>query len=142
MTLSTSLYPVIITGCRVPEVFGYVLICNGGGSSLSLDGTITSRALGSGQCQRVKGDEKIMLRPFHWADKNMDNKIDDQEILAVYDEYSKVKGLRVDMDLIEEMWFGSGYRWDKKMGSLLFCREKITSSELKCCRILYFNAGK
>lgn len=99
---------------KQPEkILGYVLTSKEDASSLILSGTITSRTL-AGRPQEIKGDQKVVMAPFHWADKNMDNKIDDQEILAVYDEYSEIKGLKIDMDLIEDIWFGSSYQWDRK----------------------------
>ena len=98
---------------QTEKTLGYVLTNKRKTSSLVVNGTITSRTL-AGRSQEVKGDKKVVLLPFHWADKNMDNKIDDQEILAVYDEYSEIKGLKIDMDLIEDIWFGSSYHWNPK----------------------------
>ncbi|VAW34329.1 Transcriptional regulator [hydrothermal vent metagenome] len=85
---------------------------------LKLHGTITSRRFG-GRPQAITGNSEVKMLPFHWADKNMDNRIDDQEILAVYDDYSEVKGLKIDMDLIEDIWFGSGYSWNAKTGKFI-----------------------
>ncbi len=81
--------------------------------TLKIEGFITSRTK-NGRHKKVLGDQQISIKPFHWADKNMDNKIDDQEILAVYDDYADIKGLQIDMDVIEDIWFGSGYKWDQQ----------------------------
>ncbi len=82
------------------------------GKVLQVSGVITLRKF-IGSEQQVTGDHLIELAPFHWADTNKDNKIDDQEILAVYDDYSEVEGVGLDMELIEDIWFGSKYFWDK-----------------------------
>ncbi len=98
---------------------GYVLKTNRGTTAtLKLRGTITSRRFG-GRPQAITGNNEIKMLPFHWADKNMDNRIDDQEILTVYDDYSEVKGLKIDMDLIEDIWFGSSYSWNAKTGKFI-----------------------
>ncbi len=98
---------------------GYILKTNRGSTTvLKLRGTITSRRFG-GRPQAITGNNEIKMLPFHWADKNMDNRIDDQEILAVYDDYSEVKGLKIDMDLIEDIWFGSSYSWNAKTGKFI-----------------------
>lgn len=62
----------------------------------------------------VTGPSTILLTTFHWADSNGDNTISDQEILTVYDQYGDLEKLGIDIDLIEEIWLGSGYRWNKK----------------------------
>jgi len=65
----------------------------------------------------ISGDSKIILGEHHWADSNGDKTISDNEILTVYDQYSEIEGLGLDIDLIEEIWLGSGYKWDKKTSS-------------------------
>ena len=65
----------------------------------------------------ISGDTKISLGEHHWADSKGDNIISDNEILTVYDQYSEIEGLGLDIDLIEEIWLGSGYNWDKKTSS-------------------------
>lgn len=60
----------------------------------------------------VSGANKILLTNYHWADTNKDGAIDDEELLAVYDEFDLVKGLQLDVEEIESIWMGSGYRWD------------------------------
>ncbi|PIE03389.1 MAG: hypothetical protein CSA81_02370 [Acidobacteria bacterium] len=61
--------------------------------------------------QETRGMTRIRLAPFHWADSNMDGIIDDQEILVVYDKYSNVSGMEQEIDRMEKIWLGSGYRW-------------------------------
>ena len=98
---------------RQEVALGYILKSDGlqEDDVLELNGTVTIRRF-TGRAQNVSGRNKIRLTLFHWADANMDNRIDDQEILAVYEDYSEVDGLDLDMDLIEDIWFGSSYRWE------------------------------
>ncbi len=65
----------------------------------------------------VQGDSRILLSPHHWADSDGDNLISDHEILTVYDQYSGIDGFDIDIDLIERMWLGSGYKWDQNSKS-------------------------
>ncbi|BCO07839.1 transcriptional regulator [Desulfolithobacter dissulfuricans] len=58
------------------------------------------------------GNDTMVLKPVHWADTNGDYVISDDEILEVYDRYGELPGL--DLDRIEEMWMGSGYRWNQE----------------------------
>lgn len=62
----------------------------------------------------VTGNNSIELSNFHWADSDGDNVISDKEILAVYDQYGDLEKLGIDIDLIEEIWLGSGYSWNVK----------------------------
>jgi transcriptional regulator with XRE-family HTH domain len=64
----------------------------------------------------ITGDQRLRISNFHWADQNSDNRIDDEEVLAVYDLYSEIQGLAIDRDLIDEIWASGGYRWDGKGG--------------------------
>ena len=64
----------------------------------------------------IDGDRRLRISNFHWADRNSDNRIDDEEVLAVYDLYSEIQGLAIDRDLIDEIWASGGYRWDEKGG--------------------------
>jgi hypothetical protein len=68
----------------------------------------------AGNGRDIAGNNRIEFAPFHWADSNKDNYIDDLEILAVYEDYSDATGLDLEMDLIEDIWFGSGYTWNKE----------------------------
>lgn len=59
----------------------------------------------------VSGNDTIEIAPFHWADKNKDNRIDDEEILSAYELFNSFQGLDEVRNQIEEIWAGSGYRW-------------------------------
>lgn len=82
-------------------------------SGQQLDGSV---AVGSdgGKSFPITGPSSLQLNTFHWADSDGDNSISDQEILTVYDQYGDLEKLGIDVDLIEEIWLGSGYRWNEK----------------------------
>ena len=81
------------------------------GAALTVTGTVNLRRF-RGRTRPIGGSGRLALTPYHWADTNRDNRIDDQEILTVYEEYSEIPGLKIDLDFIEEAWFGNGYHWD------------------------------
>ena len=58
------------------------------------------------------GPDTLAAAPYHWADRNRDHRIDDDEILAAYDEFGGIDGLDTGLDEVENLWMGSGYRWD------------------------------
>lgn len=91
--------------------FGY-MVRPTDGEALQFHGTVASGA-GRGQEVVIGGGRSVAMAPFHWADSNRDNIISDDEILVVYDDFEDVDGLDVDVELVEEMWIGSGYRWDE-----------------------------
>jgi len=94
-------------------VLGYSLRYDGqvDQKGLEMHGTVTLRRF-AGNGKEIAGNNRIEFAPFHWADSNKDNYIDDLEILAVYEDYSDATGLDFDMDMIEDIWFGSGYTWN------------------------------
>lgn len=88
------------------------------GDALTFSGTVTQRqTLGSEEA--VGGATGLLIAPFHWADANRDQVIDDAEILTVYDLYGEVGGLDFDRDRIDALWAGGGYRWDEKKNQYL-----------------------
>lgn len=92
------------------STFGYVLQSfQPHDERLLFKGTVA----GSGDPEKgIIGSNTISSAPYHWADADKDNVISDREILSVYDLYSDLKGLDINIDWIEEMWLGSGYQWD------------------------------
>lgn len=62
----------------------------------------------------VTGDDTIQIGTFHWADTDSDNTLSDKEMLSVHDHFSSTDKLGIDVDLIEKIWLGSGYRWNPK----------------------------
>jgi len=99
-----------------PVVFGYMLRPDPAmkpGSEIELAGRLTQRR-SRGRAHEILGGSRVALSLYHWADSDENGVIDDEEILAVYDDFNEVSGISLDMDLIEEIWFGSGYRWDQQ----------------------------
>lgn len=95
------------------STFSYLVSCGAENSSGSylFNGSLLVR-----QARRqevtVAGGSSLQLLNFHWADSNKDGVIDDEELLAVYDDYGSVVGLGADVEEVEAIWMGSGYRWD------------------------------
>ena len=83
------------------------------GRQFTFSGSIAVRQ-GEKQEADISGDDSLRLAPVHWADTNGDFIISDDEILEVYDKFGGLPGLALDLDSIEEIWIGSGYRWNKK----------------------------
>lgn len=62
----------------------------------------------------ITGNGTIQTSTFHWVDRDRDNVISDSEILAVYDQHGDLEKLGINVDLIEEIWLGSGYIWSQE----------------------------
>ena len=60
----------------------------------------------------VAGSLVLPLADYHWADANRDNRIEDAEILAVYDTFSGLDNIEYDWQKIDEIWSGESYFWD------------------------------
>ena len=80
-------------------------------TSLHFSGTVTVRDAGSPTAV-IQGANQLAIADFHWADFNRDGRIDDEEILIVYDRYAALDRLGFDWDEIDDIWSGLGYRWD------------------------------
>ena len=96
--------------------FCYLATINPGAGlekELQFEGTVTVRK-GRSTTMPIKGPNTLRLSPLHWADANGDEKIDDEEILTVYDELGKMKDINFGIEQIEDIWSGNGYRWDEK----------------------------
>lgn len=60
----------------------------------------------------IQGNDTIQLFSYHWADRDKDNSISDEEMLAVYDDFPGMENLPVNIELVEEMWMGTKYSWN------------------------------
>ncbi|MDH3327939.1 MAG: helix-turn-helix domain-containing protein [Desulfobulbaceae bacterium] len=99
-------------------VFAYIARAPGevqDDSQLLFHGSVTLKKA-THKPEKILGNSAISISSHHWADTNKDGMIDDEEILAVYDLYSEIQGLRFNRDLIDDIWAGSSYRWDAKTG--------------------------
>ncbi len=98
-------------------VFAYIVsIDEQAGNTIHFGGTA---AIGRGTVTPVPigGDTISTLSKYHWADTDKNNTISDSEILAVYDQYSEIDGIDTFIDTIEEIWLGSGYKWNSEQSS-------------------------
>ncbi len=103
------------------KLFCYVAAINNKvalGKKLAFNGTVTIRK-GATVSVTIDGDAEIETAPFHWADLNRDNVIDDEEILAVYDTFSGLKAVESDLQDLEAIWSAGGYKWDAKHGKFV-----------------------
>jgi transcriptional regulator with XRE-family HTH domain len=70
----------------------------------------------SGSSPNTGGDNRLKISSFHWADNNLDKRIDDEEILMAYDLFSEIDGFDFNRDLIDEIWASGGYDWNSSSG--------------------------
>lgn len=105
-----------ITGGNKKSIFSYMVKIStdaNKGEILQFNGAVTLRKK-RGTETIILGDNTLTVRNFHWADTNTDNKIDDEEILNVYDTFGAVTSLDFGKEKIEDIWSGKGYRWNEK----------------------------
>lgn len=99
-----QVFAYLVKAPRVPEQT--TLVFNGRILAGSMSGT--SPATGS--------DERLQIANYHWADHNRDNRIDDEEILIVYDLFGDIEGFDFNRDLVDVIWASSGYSWNSQAG--------------------------
>lgn len=93
---------------------GYLALAKGEyGTRLTFSGSVSVRQ-GQKQEASISGDNSLRLEPVHWADSNGDYIISDDEVLEVYDKFGGLSALEPELERVEELWMGSGYRWDTK----------------------------
>jgi len=80
-------------------------------TSLRFSGSVTLRDKKSSETI-IAGSLVLPLADYHWADANRDNRIEDDEILAVYDTFNMLDNLEYDWQKIDDIWSGEGYHWD------------------------------
>jgi len=88
--------------------------------SISFDGILKSGSPDKIE-SAISGDQSSVASLHHWADRDQDNRISDEEILTIYELTSSGDYPDIDMDLLEEMWLGDGYLWqpEKQQFSIL-----------------------
>ncbi|MEJ2200861.1 MAG: helix-turn-helix transcriptional regulator [Desulfuromonadaceae bacterium] len=62
----------------------------------------------------VQGATQLELAPYHWADSNGDQRVDDAEMLSASEDFDAMPGLRLDWNRLEKIWDAGGYRWDQE----------------------------
>ena len=93
---------------------GYLLQVSGEeGALVSFSGTVKVSQSGR-QESVVDGDTTLRIAPVHWADTDRDFRISDDEILKMYERFGGMDGLNPALEQAEEIWMGSGYRWNSK----------------------------
>ncbi len=86
------------------------------GDTVDFHGTT---AISGDSATSITGRNRLTIGAYHWADSNKDSTISDAEILAVYDQYSGITDIDFDIDLIEQIWLGSAYRWNGSTGRFI-----------------------
>jgi transcriptional regulator with XRE-family HTH domain len=81
-------------------------------ASLHFSGSVTLRDKKSSETT-IAGSIVLPLADHHWADANRDNRIEDAEILTVYDTFSALDNVEYDWQKIDDIWSGEGYHWDE-----------------------------
>ena len=67
--------------------------------------------------RKIKGMNKVTIMNYHWADSNRDHRIDDSEILAIYNLFEILQDLGIDLAQIRRFWASTkGYRWNRDHG--------------------------
>lgn len=86
------------------------------GSDLKITGELIANPEGQRFSTLLQSVGTMQVKPFHWADRNGDQIIDDVEILELSDLTEEAESLHLDWDLIEAIWEIGAYRWaaDKK----------------------------
>ncbi len=88
------------------------------GETFNFNGTVTLKTKKSAATD-ILGDATLTVADFHWADTDKDGRINDEEILSVYDNYSVIEGLNYNEALIDDIWSGQGYQWDQTTGKYI-----------------------
>lgn len=95
------------------EIFAYIIKVSGKDEEhVNFSGTAAVSDASEDSPPPIAGDTTTVIGQHHWADIDKDNSISDSEILSVYNQYGEIKGIDLDIDLIEEIWLGSGYKWN------------------------------
>jgi hypothetical protein len=85
-------------------------------TTAAFDGEIVARDDGTTRKGSCGGDRTVDVAGVHWADRNGDGRIDDDEIMPAYFLTEEMKGLDLDWKTTEMLWSGKGYRWDVQTG--------------------------
>ena len=89
--------------------------------SLHFNGTVTLRDERSSEAT-IGGSQELPIANYHWADANRNNRIEDEEILAVYDSFSALDNVGYDWQEIDAIWSAEGYDWDGSSGKFVIRR--------------------
>jgi transcriptional regulator with XRE-family HTH domain len=79
---------------------------------ITVSGELTANPEGQQFVLPVSTDQRISVRPFHWADTNANYVIDDMEILVFSELTENTSELDEEWYLVEQIWHSGSYRWD------------------------------
>lgn len=82
-------------------------------SAATFAGKVVLQSGDSTRTEAIGGSGKVTVNGRHWADVNGDGRIDDNEIMPAYYLTEEMKGLGLDWKIIEAIWSGKGYTWDR-----------------------------
>lgn len=88
------------------------------GQQLSLSGSLVTGRRTSREIP-LQGGQTTTISSFHWADDNQDHRIDDAELLSVFELFPQAEALGINLEEIKTIWAGSGYRWDGQQGRVV-----------------------
>ncbi|WP_153306513.1 helix-turn-helix transcriptional regulator [Desulfogranum japonicum] len=66
----------------------------------------------------ISGKTIVTVSPYHWADQNQDNLIDDHEMLTIYELFSEHGQMPIGLKQIKTIWADQGYFWDHDSGKI------------------------
>jgi len=107
----------LIPGGGGPVTISYTLqvpVDAGLQTTATFTGAIVVGASSINRTEETGGDREITVAGIHWADRNGDGRIDDNEIMPAYYLTEEMKGLGLDWNRIEAIWSGKGYTWDRE----------------------------
>lgn len=81
--------------------------------TVTISGSLVANYDGRQTQVDVPSGKPIRIAPYHWADRDGNNIIDDMEILAVSDYAEDAGDELVGWDHLEKLWEAGRYRWDK-----------------------------
>ncbi|NOY12233.1 MAG: helix-turn-helix transcriptional regulator [Deltaproteobacteria bacterium] len=81
------------------------------GKSIDWTGELIANPAGYRSATPLKTVGHMEVRPFHWADTNGDQIIEDLEILEVSNLLEETGTLHLEWDLLEDIWDAGGYQW-------------------------------
>ncbi len=117
-TKSGALKWISRAGDHASTTFSYLLrapVKGSEGDQLRFSGGATLNQGDQNQGE-TGGTTTLVLAPYHWADVDRNSVIDDEEILAVYDQYGMLEQLDFERDMIDSIWTSGGYAWERKTG--------------------------
>jgi len=99
------------------------------GTDMTITGELIANPDGQRSATLVKSVGAMLVKPFHWADSNGDQIIDDLEILELSDLTEAAESLHLDWDLIETIWETGAYQWQTAKKQFVPVQEPSESFE-------------